>query len=253
MGYCETGKAIITAGYNLKASRIIHAVGPICIDGKHNEAEILVETYKSVLSLANTYMIHEIAFPIISSGSHGFPIEEAISIALDTCIECINQGYNMSIKIVTTNEKIFHLSEQLLDEKIKKIFTPDDFLFNLDYQILKNNIDYFSKYNSVKWEGGTFVNETIHPAYPVYPEGMCLYELLIGLGGFDYDYNIHMKMMDNKKISEMSILQIRTFFTYVIHGEKFCDGHIAEHMQNRSILKACLRLDDLREKIIEYK
>lgn len=80
-GYCPTGQAIITSGYKLKAKYIIHAVGPIYQDGKHDEAKLLAEAYHNALLLAKQYNCHSIAFPLISSGIYGFPYNEALEIA----------------------------------------------------------------------------------------------------------------------------------------------------------------------------
>lgn len=83
-GYCPTGQAVITDGYNLKAKYIIHAVGPIYQDGKHNEAMLLADAYYNSLLLAKQYNCHSIAFPLISSGIYGYPYIEALDIAKTT-------------------------------------------------------------------------------------------------------------------------------------------------------------------------
>ena len=83
-GYCPTGQAVITSGYNLKAKYIIHAVGPIYQDGKHNEAKLLADAYYNSLLLAKQYNCCSIAFPLISSGIYGYPYMEALDIAKTT-------------------------------------------------------------------------------------------------------------------------------------------------------------------------
>lgn len=84
IGYCKPGNAVITKGYNLKAKYIIHAVGPIYQDGKHNEKEILEAAYYNSLLLAKQYHLNSIAFPLISSGIYGYPYDEALMIAKNT-------------------------------------------------------------------------------------------------------------------------------------------------------------------------
>lgn len=81
---CETGKAKITKGYNLKAPFVIHTVGPIWRGGEHNEPELLASAYRSSLELAATYGIKTIAFPSISTGAYGYPLHQAAIIALRT-------------------------------------------------------------------------------------------------------------------------------------------------------------------------
>ena len=83
-GYCSTIQAVITNGYNLKAKYIIHAVGPIYQDGKHNEAKLLADAYYNSLFLAKQYNCRSIAFSLISSGIYGYPYLEALDIAKTT-------------------------------------------------------------------------------------------------------------------------------------------------------------------------
>src|SRR5690554_6936426 len=77
----ETSKAIITPGFNLPCKYIIHTVGPIYIDGKYNEVQLLYQTYQNVLKLALENDVKTIAFPLISAGSHRFPKQLAIEVA----------------------------------------------------------------------------------------------------------------------------------------------------------------------------
>ena len=79
-----TGKAVITSGGNLKAKYIIHTVGPVWFGGLHVEAELLKQAYKNTLKLASSKELKTIAFPSISTGAFGYPVEEASRIALTT-------------------------------------------------------------------------------------------------------------------------------------------------------------------------
>lgn len=78
---CVTGEAKITKGYNLPARYIIHTVGPVWHGGSHSEAELLADCYKNSLKLAVRHHIKTIAFPAISTGIYGYPLEQATSIA----------------------------------------------------------------------------------------------------------------------------------------------------------------------------
>ncbi|MEQ8189639.1 MAG: O-acetyl-ADP-ribose deacetylase [Candidatus Eremiobacterota bacterium] len=82
LGGCETGNAKITKGYKLPAKWVIHAVGPIWHDGNSGEDESLAGCYRNSLSLAEKHNIKTIAFPSISTGIFGFPIERAVKIAI---------------------------------------------------------------------------------------------------------------------------------------------------------------------------
>ena len=82
LGGCPTGEARITKGYNLPAKWVIHTVGPVWHGGSHGEDELLANCYRNSLALAEQHGIKSIAFPAISTGAYGFPIERAAKIAV---------------------------------------------------------------------------------------------------------------------------------------------------------------------------
>jgi O-acetyl-ADP-ribose deacetylase len=77
-----TGCAAITSGGNLKAKHVVHTVGPIWRGGFYEEAKLLKQAYRSSLKLAATYGLKTVAFPSISTGAYGYPIEEASRVAV---------------------------------------------------------------------------------------------------------------------------------------------------------------------------
>jgi O-acetyl-ADP-ribose deacetylase (regulator of RNase III) len=83
LGGCEPGEAKITRGYGLPARFVIHTVGPIWRGGKCGEAQVLANCYRNSLQLAIENEINTIAFPAISCGAYGYPIEQAAQIALE--------------------------------------------------------------------------------------------------------------------------------------------------------------------------
>ncbi len=89
LGGCPTGEAKITSGYNLKASYVIHTVGPVWHGGQKNEDNLLASCYRNSLQLAMDYKLHSIAFPSISTGVYRFPIERASKIALRVVLDFI--------------------------------------------------------------------------------------------------------------------------------------------------------------------
>jgi O-acetyl-ADP-ribose deacetylase len=82
LGGCPTGQAKITEGYNLPAKFVIHTVGPVWRGGSQNEPELLANCYRNSLSLATAHSINTIAFPAISCGIYGYPIDRAVHIAV---------------------------------------------------------------------------------------------------------------------------------------------------------------------------
>jgi O-acetyl-ADP-ribose deacetylase len=82
LGGCATGQAKITKGYRLPAKRVIHTVGPVWRDGQHGEDDLLASCYRSSLALAVQQGVRTIAFPSISTGAYGFPMERAARIAV---------------------------------------------------------------------------------------------------------------------------------------------------------------------------
>jgi O-acetyl-ADP-ribose deacetylase (regulator of RNase III) len=85
LGGCPTGEARITKGYRLPAKHVIHTVGPVWHGGTRGEPELLASCYRSSLALAVEHGVRTIAFPAISCGVYGYPIEEAAKIAVREC------------------------------------------------------------------------------------------------------------------------------------------------------------------------
>jgi O-acetyl-ADP-ribose deacetylase (regulator of RNase III) len=82
LGGCSTGQAKITRGYDLPAKHVIHTVGPVWRGGAHNEDDLLASCYRNSLALVEQHGLMSIAFPSISTGIYGFPIDRAARIAL---------------------------------------------------------------------------------------------------------------------------------------------------------------------------
>ncbi len=87
LGGCTAGDARITRGYCLPARQVIHAVGPIWRGGQHGEPDLLASCYRRALELATERSLKSIAFPSISTGVYGYPIERAAPLAVLTVRE----------------------------------------------------------------------------------------------------------------------------------------------------------------------
>ena len=96
---CQTGQAKITKGYSLPAKYVIHTVGPVWRGGKNKEYELLKSCYISSLELAKEFGIKTIAFPAISCGVYGFPIDKAAEIAVSAVEEFV-KNYELFESII---------------------------------------------------------------------------------------------------------------------------------------------------------
>lgn len=82
-GGTPTGTAVYTPAFDLNADYVIHAVGPRYQDGEHGEAELLAAAYQSIMKLAQKLEVNSLAIPFLSTGVYGYPLEEAINIAVE--------------------------------------------------------------------------------------------------------------------------------------------------------------------------
>lgn len=108
LGGCATGDAKITGGYRLPATAIIHTVGPVWHGGDQGEAELLASCYQKSLALAEQHKLMTIAFPAISCGIYGYPISEAVQIAVATVRTYLNEHTGLEeVVLVAFNDEIF--------------------------------------------------------------------------------------------------------------------------------------------------
>lgn len=100
IGRCDTGSAVITPGFRLKARSIIHAVGPRWTDGKHGEPELLYGAYDKALALAAANHCRSVGFPLISAGIFGYPVQDAWAQAFRACGDFLDRHRDGSMEIV---------------------------------------------------------------------------------------------------------------------------------------------------------
>ena len=96
---CRTGEAKITKGYRLKAKYIIHTVGPI-YSGTAEDAAQLADCYRNSLALAKEHDVHSIAFPAISTGVYGYPLEDATEIAVKTVAQWLEAHADYAMQVI---------------------------------------------------------------------------------------------------------------------------------------------------------
>jgi len=115
LGGCRPGEAKITQGYRLPARFIIHTVGPIWHGGKHDEAQILTDCYRNSLQLAAENQVKTIAFPAISCGAYGYPLEKAAHIAITTTRDFLATNKEIQkVIFVVWGEEVYNAYRRIL-------------------------------------------------------------------------------------------------------------------------------------------
>jgi O-acetyl-ADP-ribose deacetylase len=117
LGGCRPGEAKITRGYRLPARFVIHTVGPVWRGGKHGEPETLANCYRNSMKLAVENETRTIAFPAISCGAYGYPIEEAARIAFKTTREFLGVSYELQkVIFVVWGEDVYDAYRKALQK-----------------------------------------------------------------------------------------------------------------------------------------
>jgi O-acetyl-ADP-ribose deacetylase len=115
LGGCRPGEAKITRGYRLPARFVIHTVGPVWRGGKQGEAETLANCYRNSLQLAVENAVQTIAFPAISCGAYGYPVEQAAQIAVKTARAFLENNNTIEkVVFVLFSEDLYNAYQQLL-------------------------------------------------------------------------------------------------------------------------------------------
>jgi len=117
LGGCATGSAKITKGHRLPAKFVIHTVGPVWRDGGHGEDELLASCYRSCFALVEQHNIRSVAFPSISTGAYGFPMERAARIAVTESCDFLHRNTVVEqVLLVCFGKHAFEIHAQALKE-----------------------------------------------------------------------------------------------------------------------------------------
>jgi O-acetyl-ADP-ribose deacetylase len=118
IGGCPTGHAVITTAGNLKAKYVIHTVGPVYQGGTKGEAALLKSAHLESLKLVSAKKLKSVAFPAISTGVYGYPVDEAAHIALTTVIGYLKEHTDIElVRFVLFGRKTY----EIFAEELKKI------------------------------------------------------------------------------------------------------------------------------------
>ena len=112
---CPTGEARITPGFDLPADHVIHTVGPVWRGGGRGESELLASCYRRSLEIASEHGLRSIAFPAISCGAYGFPVDRACRIAVETVRETLeDDGSVQRVILVAFDDELERALEEAL-------------------------------------------------------------------------------------------------------------------------------------------
>ncbi len=118
IGGCPTGKARLTAGYNLKARHVIHTVGPVWRGGHRDEHMLLASCYQESLGIAAKEQFDTVAFPAISTGAYGFPYDQAALIAITETERFLKKNkYPKKVIFVLFDKRTYKTYMNLLDNE----------------------------------------------------------------------------------------------------------------------------------------
>ena len=116
LGGCSSGDARITAGYRLRARHVIHTVGPVWHGGNDGEPELLRNCYLNSLELTAAHALCSVAFPSISTGVYGYPIDQAAKIAIDTVTSWLEDPGSVTlVRFVCFSASDYVTYQKLLD------------------------------------------------------------------------------------------------------------------------------------------
>ena len=247
VGCIERGDIAVTGAYAINAKYIIHTVGPIWVDGKHNEFETLESCYAKSLQKALELGCDSIAFPLISTGVYGFPKDKALQIAVSVFSRFLLEN-EMQIILVVFDKKSFQLSEQLVGE-------IDSFI-DANYIRQKRRTEYsrrpFSRsriesnitYDSEVYEECSRYTEAeesepeLLMSVPMPEKAMSLEEELENVGMSFHDKLFELigeSGMDNKDVWKRANLD-RKHFSKIQCDEKY-------HPKKKTVMALCIALD----------
>lgn len=233
IGHCNTGEAVITKGYALKAKYIIHTVAPIWNDfrNEENREELFRNCYHNIFKIAIENNIKTIAVPCIGTGIYGCPIELGRDFAFD-------EAKTVEDKF----DKIYFVCFRDIEFEAYSNWNKYDFKFEDEVNLRKNAQKLPKlKTQKVKWqEPKRGEDNVIELGYPLYSEEVenWIHEFY-RLKLVDYNYLDNSKIYKRKKIEELSLEETLSYLTLIIRGERFCDGYIASALEDGTIEKLC--------------
>lgn len=186
IGNIDPGNAEYTSAYALQAKYIIHTVGPIWIDGKHNELETLHSCYRNSLAIADKLSAKSIAFPLISTGTYGFPKDKALNIALEEIGKFL-LTHETEIILVVFDKSSFEISANLIG-------SIDNYIEENTVDLITQN-EYHSRRRPMVMESADIISE-IRPSADL--------DTILNDTGETFQQKLF-KLIDERKLDDVSV------------------------------------------------
>jgi len=186
IGDIDPGNAEYTSAYALQAKYIIHTVGPIWIDGKHNELETLHSCYRNSLAIADKLSAKSIAFPLISTGTYGFPKDKALNIALEEIGKFL-LTHETEIILVVFDKSSFEISANLIG-------SIDNYIEENTVDLITQN-EYQSRRRPMVMESADIISE-IRPSVDL--------DTILNDTGETFQQKLF-KLIDERKLDDVSV------------------------------------------------
>lgn len=225
IGKIVKGEIAVTQAYNLRAKYIIHTVGPIWVDGKHHEFDILESCYRKSLQKALELRCESIAFPLISTGIYGFPKNKALQVAVTVFSQFLLEN-NIQVILVVFDKKSFQLSERIIGEV--------DSYIDANYVSERHKKEYLLSGNrDIRQRGVSEVGKKSDKQ----PENNLLENQLTNIGASFHDKLfelINAAHLDNKEVWKRANLDRKHF------SKIQCDKNY--HPKKKTVLALCIAL-----------
>lgn len=175
LGGCKVGEAKVTGGYNLPSKYVIHTVGPKWKGGQCGERELLESCYRKSLELAADMGCKSVAFPLISSGTYGYPKDKALKVAVDIITDFLIE-HDMTVYIVVFDKSSYGIGEKLFADIASYIddryvdthsdFNRSRFDMFAESAVLRQSVDFSNEYDICEMPEPCCICEPTHDVLP---------------------------------------------------------------------------------------
>lgn len=236
-GRCDAGDFVVTPGFQLRANYAFHTVGPYWKGGIHHEQYILQRCYRKTLGEAKTRGCRSIAFPLISAGVNGYPLEEAWKIAIRTVL---SEESDLCVYFAVLDEYTYGIGQQTL-----LLSTIDAEIFEaIDRTVLRKNIA--NVCHCIVRHAGN-MKEDAKWDRCIYPTTEFRLEDIMETLSRNPKYKEALQTIGylNMLNTDMSAAQVLCWLHYYEREERSCPEDSSSRILNGDTLKLLLRLDDL--------